>query len=336
MKIEFYGRFYTSPPSEIGLMERQSIANLKKYILSNSTFENNLIVNCTWIDPDPTKFIIWFKQHHVLNNTKVYFTAFIDGIEWFVRSKHIEVLISNNCPFEFIGFHIDNWCSFLPCLLKQYKEEEIKLQKIKNLYMSLNRKPRSHRQKLVSLLIENNLINRGHITFEKGHFEIIDTLTSNTEQELHNSDRRFSRPEDIQTLGDLKVWQESYCVIVSETDVYDPWHLSEKTWKPILGMRPFILNSHRHTYKILENLNLYTPADFFQNTNLNKADPLIVTEQIKILYNKTESELFDLYEKQYEMLVHNKKIFLEVAKGKGICEGCSGIMEPKDDPQLIH
>lgn len=336
MKIEFYGRFYTSPPPTIGLMERHCIENLKKQINNSSKFEVNLIVNCTWIDPDETQFILWFKQQHIFGKTKVYFTGLIDGIEWFTRSKHVEFISTFNCPIEFIGFSLDNWCSFLPCLLKQYSGDEIKLENIKNLYISLNRKPRPHRQKLISLLIENNLLDRGHVTFEKGYFEIIDSKTADTEQQLHNDDRRFSRPEDIQTLGNLEVWKSSYCVIVSETDEYDPWHISEKTWKPIMGMRPFILNSHRHTYKILEKLNLNTPAALFKNSNLDKADPITVTEQIKMLYSKTPEELYKIYNEQYDMLLHNKNIFLEMAKGKGICEGCGNLMAPKDAPQLIQ
>lgn len=325
MNIEFYGRFYTSTPLVIGELEKHCIENLKQQIINTSKFERNLIVNCTWINVDETDFVQWFRNHHIFGKTKVYFTAFIDGLEWFVNSKHVQFIRKFNCPVEFIGFHPDNWYSFLPALLKNYTDEEIKLENIKNLYISLNRKPRSHRQKLVELLIQNNLIDRGHVTFERGHFEIIDKKTGDTEQHLHNEDIRFSRPEDIQTLGNLEIWKSTYCVIVSETDEYDPWHISEKTWKPIMGMRPFILNSNKNTYKILANLNLYTPAALFKNSNLDKADPVSVTEQIKSLYNKTDSELLELYNKQYDMLIHNKNIFLELCKGSSITEGCGEV-----------
>lgn len=327
MKIEFYGRFYTSPPPKIGVLEKHCVDNLKLEITNTSNFEYNIIINLTWIEIEKGHLIEWLKERIVPYKTKVYFIGLIDGIEWFTRSIVITFLIKNNCIFDYYGFSISNWHSFLPCILKKYNDDEIVLQNIKNLYVSLNRKPTQHRQKLVSLLIENNLIDRGHITFEKGYFDIIDNKTGNTEQHLHNEDRRFSRPEDIETLGDLEVWKSSYCIIVSETDPYDPWHLSEKTWKPILGMRPFIMNSNKNTFKVLEKLNLYTPAALFKNNDLNNADPVTVMEQIKTLYNKTPNELYKLYTDQYDMLLHNKNIFLEMSKGLGLCEGCGKICQ---------
>lgn len=325
MNIEFYGRFYTSPPPTIGLMERKCIENLKLHIEQTSNFDCNIIINLTWIEVE--KLIPWIKEKIIPGKTKVYFTGFIDGVEWFTNSAPVLFLLKNQCVIEYFGFHIENWYSFLPCVLKKYTDEEIALDNIKNLYVSLNRKPTEHRQKLVSLLIKNNLIDKGHITFQKDYFKIIDDKTGNTEQHLHNEDKRFSRPEDIETLGDLEVWKSSYCIIVSETDSHDPWHLSEKTWKPIMGMRPFILNSHKKTYKILENLNLYTPAALFKNNSLNDADPYTVIEQIKTLYNKTTNELYKLYSDQYDMLSHNKNIFLEMSKGLGLCEGCGKICQ---------
>jgi hypothetical protein len=178
----------------------------------------------------------------------------------------------------------------------------------KYLFLSYNRKPRQWREDLVKQLIENNLHTKGFITFEEGHFPEIDKMTKEYDKNLHTTDLRYSRPEDILTLGNMDVWNNSYSVIVSETEIYDPWQLSEKTWKPLMGLRPYFLNSNPGIVKILEKLDIYTPAMLFNNTKLNSCLIADIIEQLILIKDPNK-----LYESQLDMLKYNQKRFFEIA-----------------------
>jgi hypothetical protein len=314
MKIEFYGVYYTAEPKVLGEYEQKYIQNLKDRIYDMGQYESNLIVNLTWLEPNDAELIGWINKHAFPKSTKIYFTGFIDGVSWFFSSSLYQLLEKTNIPMEFVGFHPTNWKTFLPILMHQYTEDELALD-TNPLYtfLSYNRKPRPHRYTIIKMLIDNNLIDKSYITFEKGNFSIIDERTGQTDQELHNSDLRYSRPEDLFTLGNMDIWSKSYSILVSETEVTDPWQLSEKTWKPILGLRPFVHNANNQLYKTLNKLNLYTPADLFKNSELNKADPLTLIDHFKWLDEKTPQELYDMWCSQYFMLKHNRNRFLELA-----------------------
>jgi hypothetical protein len=314
MKIEFYGVYYTAEPKTIGEHEQKYIENLKEEIRNTSQYESNLIVNLTWLDPKDDKLIFWINKNAFPKSTKLYFTGFVDGMNWFISTDIYRQLENMKIPIEFIGFAPVSWKSFIPSLMNHYNEQEVELDpNVKYSFLSYNRKPRPHRYTITKMLIDNNLIDKAYVTFEKGNFEILDERTGQTDQELHNSDLRYSRPEDLFTLGNMNIWNKSYSVLVSETEVTDPWQLSEKTWKPILGLRPFVHNANNQLYKTLNQLNLYTPADLFKNSDLNKADPLTLIEHFKWLNEKTPQELYDLWCSQYFMLKHNRNRFLEIA-----------------------
>jgi len=315
MKVEFYGSFYTAEPHIIGDSEQKFIEKLKQEILATSTYESNLILNLTWLEPNDPNLIPWLNRNAVSKSTKIYVVGLVDGMHWFTMTDNYKDLMGMNPVIEFIGFHLDHWVSILPGLMNPYSETELQLdQNPTYSFLAYNRKSRPHRYTITKMLIDNNLIDRAYITFQKGNFEIIDERTGDTDQHLHTSDLRFSRPEDLFTLGNLDIWKQSYCILVSETESYDPWQLSEKTWKPILGLRPFVHNGNEQLYKILHKLNLYTPADLFKNSALNKADPLTLIDHFKWLNEKTPQELYDLWCSQYFMLKHNRNIFLELRR----------------------
>lgn len=314
MKVEFYGSFYTAEPHIIGEYEQKFIEKLKQEILATSAYESNLIINLTWLEPNDPNVIPWLNRNAIPKSTKLYVVGLVDGMHWFTQTKTFHDLQEMKSIMEFIGFSPNNWRSFIPSLMNQYSVEELALDNDPTYaYLAYNRKSRPHRYTITKLLIDNNLIDRGYITFQKGNFDIIDQRTGETDQHLHTSDLRYSRPEDLFTLGNMDIWKKTYSVLVSETEATDPWQLSEKTWKPILGLRPFVHNGNEQLYKVLHKLNLYTPADLFKNTRLNNSDPITLIEHFKWLNQKSPKELYELYCDQYFMLKHNRNIFLELA-----------------------
>ena len=314
--------YYTNDPKELGTFEREWLNSLKKEIAQQSSYQHNVLVNLTWFNAnwDNAKPLIdLVEKLGTEKEVKIWYAGSIDGNYWitYPNMKFYHYLKGKGYTSSFVGFSDEHWNSWLPAWFVDVNlrvdTKQLMLNKNpNNLYLAYNRKPRIHREWLVNSLIEHDLLGKGWVTFESGHYPQIDMKTGITDQEKHSSDIRFTRPEDICSLGDLSVWRDSYMVVVSETDHDDPWQLSEKTWKPIFGMRPFLINGGRELYKILEKLDLYTPKDFFKNSNLDCHYESVV-KQLQALYNKTPEELYELWEDQFEMLLYNRQRMFEIA-----------------------
>lgn len=333
-QIKILGNFYKADPKDIRTFEKEWVQNLAIEIHTLSPYQKNLVVNCTWFfDEQYDEVMQWLKYEEDPTNTKIWLCGSVDSLNWIKHShtKHFySDLISQGYNISLVGFTDEHWHSWFPYwLYKQNSNVDVPLvQNPKYLYLSYNRKPREHRKKLVTKLIENKLIERGHVTFEKGHFPVIDNKTTDSDWVyFHNfmvdqpdnyrgpADDRFSRPEDLTTLGDLNIWNNTYMVIVSESEIYDPYHITEKTWKPIIGQRPFVLNSNNTVVEVLKRLGFYTPAELFDYKNLDDCKPDSIINLLQKLYKLSPEELLSLYKKQYPMIEHNRKRFLAIANG---------------------
>lgn len=314
--------YYTCDPKEIGVLERTWLDNLKKEIKNSSTFKHNVIVNLTWFkagweQTEPLRNLI--QNLGDKSNVKIWYTGSIDGNDW-IKLDYIEIyhyFKKEGYTDSFVGYADEHWHTWYPYWFVK-NNTNLDIKKIlldttpKFLYLSYNRKPKLHRELLVDSLIKENLLEKGWVTYEKNKFPEVDRLSGDTDQEKHSSDLRFSRPEDLTSLGNLSIWRNSYLVIVSETETSDAWQISEKTWKPIFGLRPYVLNSHPNISKILDKLGFFTPADLFKNYKLRGSHTSII-DQIKKLKNLSPTDLHKLWESQYEMLNYNRQRFLELA-----------------------
>lgn len=303
-----YGKFYGAEPRVIGKTELVWFSNLKKDIAYRSEYPNNIVINCTWLNigEDLLNFVF---QNGRQDNTKLWFAGTVDGLYWLKHIHCFKYLQLTGWNIDFVGNSDTHYYSWFPSLMVKFNDlSSITEPSGKYLFMSYNRKPRPWREELVKTLIENSLHTKGFITFEEGYFPEIDVQTKNYDQDLHTSDLKYSRPEDILTIGDMNVWNDTYSVIVSETEKNDPWQLSEKTYKPIMGLRPYFLNCNPGVVKQLEKLGFYTPAQLFNNEKLNDCTIAEIVNQLKLINNPLE-----LYQSQLEMLKHNQKRFLDIA-----------------------
>lgn len=327
MIIETFGNLYTRDPISLGRAEQSCINYVKRRIANESTYQSNLIVNLTWFwDNDPdfrAEFMSWVNTYSIPGSTKIYFTAFIDLVEHFRQGEFLQEIIRLGHDISFEGFG-ENWYSLFPSWMQSYDDSSIILERSpKWAYLSYNRKPISHRTALVQLLVDKKLHDKGWVTFEHGYFPEIDSLTGDSDQDRHHkqdmieyfqpAENLFTRPEDVRTLGNLDIWNNSYCVVVSETSHTDKWHVSEKTWKPILGMRPYLLNGSPNLINLLHNLGFYSPGDLFNEPRLDYCNKHILVEHLAYLSEKTPDQLHEIWLSQYEMLAHNRRRFQELA-----------------------
>jgi hypothetical protein len=113
-------------------------------------------------------------------------------------------------------------------------------------FICLNRKPHWHRRRLFARLQQRNLLDRGVVSMgsEDGQ-----ALRSLLESDRHgnlapNSTAQcYGVPNDIASLGPPEIWRRCFFNLVTETvwDINSTGFVSEKIYKPILGMRPFVV-----------------------------------------------------------------------------------------------
>lgn len=334
-KVEFYGSLYSCSPKIIEATERDAIRTITKQLEETSTYEMNLIINSLWLDSTTIPQLeAWIKTHAIPGSTQIIIIAFVDGFS--ALTEHIEykkIITNYNYPVKYIGYSSDNWQTICPKWFgKLYDIDELTLNdKPKYVYLSYNRKPNNHRHEFVRSILKYDILEKGWVTFQFGYYHEIDCRVSQEpglpDVEIYkdliikniSTDFRYSRPEDITSIGNLNIWKNSYCIVVNETDSGDPWHLSEKIWKPIMGLRPFLFNRpnlkhdlNHALLKIFKQLNLYTPGELFSDPILNSFDIEYNVQFLKKLCDKTPEELYEMWCQQRPMLDHNRKIFEQV------------------------
>lgn len=305
-----YGRKYTAN-IDVAQRENEWLTTLEIDIKTKSRFENNILINLTWFNPEEDNLYAILEENDPLT-TKIWLAASIDGINWMYNGKFHNILKLKSFTYSFVGFGPTIWNSWMPkWIYENNRKHNVTLENdFKYYFLSYNRKPKPHRYELVDKIVKNNLLKSGWITYTENVFNEIDQYTGNTDQELINEDKRFSRPEDMSTLGNLDIWNNSFCIIVTETEFNDPWQISEKTWKPIMGLRPYITIGHNNINNILNSLGFYSGNDLF-DYKFNSIDNTI--DFLKLLTSQSKANVYEMYIKMLPKLQHNKNKLIELA-----------------------
>lgn len=198
------------------------------------------------------------------------------------------------------GMSVDFWA--IACLqnFKQYAEEELEPVNPR-LFLNYNRKPHPHRLALVNDLEQAGLIDQGYVTLE-GRYTLGDTIADFADSGALESVNTYTAPNDIYSLGNMDVWRSHFINIVSETAVpNDPVFLSEKIYKPIIGMRPFIINGSQEIYSWLTARGFDCFEDLF---SYNIIESLITYK---------DKDLMAVYNSIKPRLLHNRRRFFEYA-----------------------
>jgi hypothetical protein len=175
---------------------------------------------------------------------------------------------------------------------KVYTDEELQPNKLDNVFLCYNRLPRPHRKWLRQQFQANGLLSKGIFTLGK--------QDPSGEPDMWN---------DNMSLGPLEAWNSSFLIIVTETG-YNmrtavPF-LSEKIWKPIIGMRPFVCVGDSGTIKSLRDAGFETFNSFF---GFDK-DDLTVSDVTNLVKNYQGDPATD-YDVLKDKLAHNRKRFFQ-------------------------
>jgi hypothetical protein len=207
-----------------------------------------------------------------------------------------------------------------------YKNNDLLLKSPVYRFVNYNRKPKPHRVDLVEKIKTSGLLKHGIVTLgandpgydvsEGRTFEVLTLEENHNNFDFHiefDQRHRFSGiPLDLSSLGSLETWQNHFLNVVSETEFY-PWDrllVSEKTWKPILGLRPFIINGQNTMYQWLRNQGFKTFNQYWPFANLESCNELEIHDEIiKVLQyicSLSNKEIIQLYEDMLPDLLHNK------------------------------
>jgi hypothetical protein len=288
---------------------------IKDTILSKLS-NDSVFVNTTWIEKDS-------DLENIISKDKI--TVCYSGPDWEntncidIRRQAHQYIKENSRDVIYIGnsrgtYYFNFWAEFIRLNPAGFFDHRyIDLPVFDKVYMCLNRKPHNHREYLVNELRSTNILDRGLVSFgdQLTIEENLNELVTLGEQAVHG---HMPIKNDIVTLGDIRNWSRCFINIVSETTVHTDLFISEKTWKPIIGMRPFMILGDQYIYQQLKDLGFDTFDDIFgvwwKNPNWeNRA-----TNIVSILKNFTLEDCAVCYKDIYTRLLNNRERFFEYIK----------------------
>ena len=281
---------------------------LAQYYTDNS---RSVIINSVWYTGDYHQTVM--AELRELNPTHVFVIALLDPpnvqLSWFDEL---------NCEVLGVGYYpgpgyID-YCSLFVDRFYQPVDQSLLLDtgKIDTAYMCLNRKPHPHRLRLFRGLEDANLLDLGFVSMGGDNPRFLDEDSEGQDIAPNGGRSQYGIANDIVSLGNLNNWQRHFVNIVTETiwDIEPSNFISEKTFKPILGLRPFLIYAPnggeacltaRGFDPYLDDFKDITDADLRQPYNI----PVFLTELSKQSPNYWKMKLAALQEK----LLYNQQRF---------------------------
>lgn len=342
MSVTFFGNAF-SIKDQWGRQEHNLIKSVQQQIDQAYTSDNNILINLTWFGPqfDNTT---WHKIKAEIAAGRTYDRLFwlsavdpicispdlFKEIEHGLGVKHVYYVGGfDNSPY---AFHLSAVATLEDFV--HYNKADIILKDPTHLFLCYNRKPKSHRIQLVEKLLHNSLDSFGVVTLGKNDstYDVsqgiktdlyltiddpVENYTHNGKFLMHNNFGRV--PYDLCSLGRLDIWQGHFLNIVSETE-FLPWDnlfVTEKTWKPIIGLRPFVLNGQTKIYKYLRDNGFKTFTHCFNGIELEDIKEFEVHDAIvnviKYLISLDKAQILSMYNDMLPALKYNRNRFFEFA-----------------------
>ena len=211
-------------------------------------------------------------------------------------------------PVVKIGYYnTPHWIDFHAILVSEnlHVDPAIAHNNITVPFMSLNGKPAPHRTELVTAIVKRSLHTQGLVSYSgEPHLKIEERDTR-----VHgiNAD-----PFDAMSLGDIANWNSHFLNIVTETiwDVENFSFWSEKTFKPIIGRRPFLIYTPDGAVNMLRKHGFEPYVDSFTDiTDLDLTVPANIPDFLVTLSDQPTSYLQHKYAELTPQLDYNAARF---------------------------
>ena len=260
------------------------------------------------------KSILFYNFVDPIYDDSTWYDVF-DHCKKFINAEDIVTLgqldtnkMKLNVPFQY-------WAVFVADHFEHYLDVALEPKSFDNLFLCYNRKPTWHRVELYKAFEKNKLLQKGVFTLGNEDPKQIKLINADkTTIPMNNMDDhgKLGIDNDTMSLGNIDLWNSHFVTIVNETQHVAKMgypFLSEKIWKPIRGLRPFLCLGDQGTIELLENAGFYTFNDLF---NIRKKD-LEINDIVHAIKN-CNLNLSAKYNEIKFKLLHNKKRFFEYAK----------------------
>ena len=191
-------------------------------------------------------------------------------------------------------------------------------------FLCYNRKPHDHRVSLLNKIHNQGLENFGIISAIQTHkgynFKnpIILDETHDKETLKIINEWENQNENDIVSLGDAENWSRHFLTVVTESSIHTDVFLSEKTFKPIIGLRPFLILGDQNLYKKLKEMGFDIFEDMFPDILISLSNPEYekridyIVNQLEKLTSLSHQELDDKYQELLPRLWANRVRLNEV------------------------
>jgi hypothetical protein len=243
--------------------------------------------------------------------------AAIPSIEWYQEF---------DCPVETLGYYrgpnaVDFWALVVNKYFQTPDYDCTDAHYIDTAYMCLNRKPHWHRLQLYNQLVNLNIVDQGIVSMGGDNASAIRLLTKDLGQcdlAPNSGKDQHGINNDIMSLGHPDNWQRHFLNIVTETqyDIRNTYFVSEKIYKPIVGLRPFLVYASDGAKEWLtrRGFELYVD-DFNDITDLDLARPENIAKFLTVLCQQNISYWQSKYLALKDKILYNNSNFYTYIKG---------------------
>ena len=241
------------------------------------------------------------------------------------------------CELKLIGHDtIDFWAINSSMCFKPYVEKELEPDNFKYLFLNYNNKPKPWRIKLVEELEKSGLVNHGLVTLADNPKYLIDPYPTspmlhediymkfaevNIAQKIDSIGTVIYWPPRGFHLGQMEIWNSSFINLVSESQIkleFGKVFITEKTFKPIIGMRPFLIYGNQGIYNWLKSQGFDCFEDLFPVNQLSVATD--EDEIFKLVINSLNQfvgkDLNKIYQEIKPRLLANRQHFFKYTKDR--------------------
>jgi len=293
--------------------------------------QQNLLINLTWFGPQFNNgtwdTIVNFKNNGVKFDN-VFFLATVDppylNVSELQEAKNLvdalRVFYLGNFDSE---YHFNFFAPVIAEKFKKYSNDQLLLTDINHLFVNYNRKPKLHRVEFVKKLIDQDLIKLGTVTLGTDLTnDLLLTIGEKDEDYLEwgnskNHWGRFGVPHDMYSLHRMDIWKTTFLYINAATE-FNPINdlfCQQDTFKPMLGLRPFVINGVQRTYRWLRLQGFKTFNQYWSHIDI-ETGPVhdTICELIQHLNSLESKEIIAMYNDMLPELNHNKNRFFEFAQ----------------------
>lgn len=286
---------------------------------------DGIVLNVTYNIDENIEWIYDIIHNH--NVDAILLTSLVDPVAKSTHVKLCELSASLDIPVTLVGYcsyyfpdymYLDFWALFMEQHFQSYTDKELLPDQFSNVFLSYNRKPHDHRVHLYESIHGNALdcvdvSNHGIITLgnteDAAHqYGIVsfDNNITGIKQDEDLGDDCYGIKGTATALGNMKVWRSSFLHVVAETtaDPYQTPFVTEKVYKAILGLRPFVVYGDVGYNDYLRSNGYKTFSD-----RLGIPDTFSVNSLNCAILHLAECDLAELYAEWLSDIMHNRENF---------------------------